>query len=132
MELAKTLGQDNVFISIYESNSDDNTKALLSQFDKTLTNHSIPHRIEMASTANHIGVKGAWRRIEFLADLRNKVYNALDVAPGIEYKPRVNRVLWLNDVLFKLEDVLTLLNTNGGHYDLACGFDYVPIGFYDT
>lgn len=132
IELAKTIGQDNIFISIYESNSNDKTKAMLSQFDETLTNQSIPHHIEMASTHNHIGVSGAFNRIEFLADLRNKVYKSLDVAPGINYKPRVNRVLWLNDVLFKSSDALTLLNTNGGHYDLACGLDYVPIGFYDT
>jgi alpha-1,3-mannosyltransferase len=131
-ELAKAVGEDNIFISIYESNSKDRTKAKLSQFEADLSQRKIPHRIEMATTNDHIGVEGNYNRIEFLANTRNKVYEALEVQPGASYKARVNKVLWLNDILFDSSSALDLLNTNGGHFDVACGLDYVPLGVYDT
>jgi alpha-1,3-mannosyltransferase len=131
-ELAKAVGEDNIFISIYESNSNDKTKEMLTRFEADLTRQKVPHHIEMASTHDHIGVEGNYNRIDFLAKLRNKVYDALDVQPGASYKSRVNRVLWLNDILFDSASALDLLNTNEGRYDVACGLDYVPLGVYDT
>lgn len=131
-ELAKAVGEDNIFISIYESNSNDKTKAMLARFEADLRKRRVPHHIEMATTNDHIGVEGNYNRIEFLAKTRNRVYDALEVQPGSSYKARVNRVLWLNDVLFDSSSVLDLLNTNEGRFDVACGLDYVPLGVYDT
>jgi alpha-1,3-mannosyltransferase len=131
-ELAESVGYDNLFISIYESNSEDQTKSMLSDFDVELTRRSIPHLIKMENVHNHIGVHGNFDRIAFLADVRNKVYEALDVGEGLKYKSRVDRVVWLNDVIFDSGDVLKLLDTNGGDFDVACGIDHIPLGMYDT
>ncbi|UZJ52160.1 hypothetical protein CBS101457_001480 [Exobasidium rhododendri] len=130
--LAELVGKDNIFISIYESNSDDATKSILSQFDNELTQQKIPHRIMMEDTHNHIGVQGNYDRIEFLAHVRNKVYDALDTVEGLQYKSKVTRVIWLNDIIFDPSDALKLLDTNAGNFDVACAIDHVPLGFYDT
>lgn len=41
------------------------------------------------------------------------------------------RVLFINDIIFSAEDLLLLLHTNGGAFDMACGMDYY-FNFYDT
>lgn len=131
-ELAETMGDDNIFISIYESNSKDSTKAMLTMFDAELSRRNIPHHIQMEDNHNHIGLEGRFDRIKFLAQVRNKVYDALEVEPGARYKSRVSRVLWLNDIIFDSTAALQLLNTNKGDYDVACSLDFVPLGVYDT
>lgn len=92
----------------------------------------IPHHIQLDDTHNHIGWEGAWSRVEFLANVRNKVYDVLDTPKGIPYKSRIKKVLWLNDIYFTPETVLRLLDTNNGKFDVACGLDYISIGIYDT
>jgi hypothetical protein len=43
-------------------------------------------------------------------------------------------VLWLNDVLFKSADMMRLLETQRGDYDVACAMDFggALLGLYDT
>ena len=52
-------------------------------------------------------------------------------APHLDLPGRVT-VLFLNDVLLYAEDVLELLATGGGGYDLACGMDFEGVKLYDT
>lgn len=40
-------------------------------------------------------------------------------------------VVFLNDVLFRAEDVVELVVTEGGEYDLACAMDFGGMKFYD-
>lgn len=43
------------------------------------------------------------------------------------------RVLWVNDVVFTVDDVCTLLTTNAGDYAAACSLDFSkPPLYYDT
>jgi hypothetical protein len=42
-------------------------------------------------------------------------------------------ILFLNDVVFNTEDILTLLDTHGGEYAAACSLDFSKSpAFYDT
>lgn len=41
-------------------------------------------------------------------------------------------VIFLNDVILYAEDVLELLLTEDGHYDMACGMDFEILKVYDT
>jgi len=72
------------------------------------------------------------RRIPYLAGLRNR---GLEPMFELQEKKRItfDKILYLNDVIFKPSDVLTLFATNGGVYDVACGIDfhYLPL-IYDT
>ncbi|KAL8685593.1 MAG: hypothetical protein Q9218_007667 [Villophora microphyllina] len=46
---------------------------------------------------------------------------------------KFDRVLFLNDVVFNLEDVVMLLATRGGNYAAACSLDFSkPPQYYDT
>lgn len=38
----------------------------------------------------------------------------------------------LNSIVYDVPSIMTLLDTMGGAYDLACAFDYISLGLYDT
>jgi hypothetical protein len=46
--------------------------------------------------------------------------------------PRPVRVLFLNDVLLYAEDMVELVLTEDGRYDMACAMDFEQLKFYDT
>ncbi|RYY34115.1 hypothetical protein EON62_03595 [archaeon] len=46
--------------------------------------------------------------------------------------PRPVRVVFLNDVILYAEDVLELIATHNGNYDMACAMDFERLKFYDT
>ncbi|KIH91257.1 polysaccharide export protein [Sporothrix brasiliensis 5110] len=83
----------------------------------------------------------ALRRIPYLANVRNQAMAPLlaEAAKGSGgggghgQGRRFDRVLWINDVAFDTQDVMTLLNTRGGHYAAACAMDFkeYPL-YYDT
>ena len=116
--LALALGQDNVFITVYESGSWDNSKGALRDLDAQLEQHGIRRNITLSDTthSDEIAVeeKGSgWvdtprgrrelRRIPYLSRLRN-----LTLEPLRELYlqgERFDRILFLNDVVFT---VLTL------------------------
>jgi hypothetical protein len=41
-------------------------------------------------------------------------------------------VVFLNDVILYAEDIIELISTEGGQYDLACGMDFDVLQLYDT
>jgi len=150
LDLTETLGRENVFISIYESNSKDRTKELLGQFDQELTFRNISHSILTDDVGDHVeaGLSEKAGRIKYLAHARNLAMASLyssshsDGASSdtttnsssnrSEFQRKYDKVIWLNDVFFKKKDVLELLATNGGFFDQTCGLDFQPLGFYDT
>lgn len=152
IELSEVLGSENVFISIYESNSVDSTKSLLKDFDQRLTEIGIRHKIISDNVGKHKGVAQSGR-IKFLANARNKAQNAfyeafpenavvdssssssdssMTSSSTFQQTNKFDKVLWLNDIVFETRDVLELLSTNGGGFDQACGMDFFPLGLYDT
>lgn len=141
------VGINNTYISIYESNSKDQTKRLLSQFNQTLFKHNIPHRLlseddpPFTSTGPSSRPARWWpygtapERIAYLSAARN-----LAMAPIQSSDPAVRvpdwedftKVIFLNDVYFSHEGVMRLINTRmtdgdgegKADYDLACAMDY--------
>lgn len=113
VDLANAIGRDNVFVSIQESGSWDDTKGALILLDQLLEENNIPRRIVLDHTTHldevtkpHAGQ--GWiktpigttelRRIPYLARLRNVAMEPLydQESAGIMY----DKVLFLNDVVF--------------------------------
>jgi hypothetical protein len=123
VNLSKHLGVENVFVSIHESGSHDNTKGALWDLDIELEQLGVHRSIELDKTLDEQvaeimtrpeTVEEGWiatprgkielRRIPYLAKLRNKVMEKLDTEAklGRTY----NIVLWLNDVVFTVGTLL--------------------------
>ncbi|KAF2421468.1 polysaccharide export protein [Tothia fuscella] len=144
--LVDVLGPRNVFVSILESGSWDNSKDALRDLDyrlekqgvlRNITVSDTTHKDEMEKNHNAQGwiqtARGQkeLRRIPYLARLRNESLRHL--VQLLEKGETFDKVLFLNDVVFTTQDVLKLLNTNNGEYAAACSLDYArPPHYYDT
>ncbi|WRT63898.1 uncharacterized protein IL334_000824 [Kwoniella shivajii] len=141
------LGTENTFVSIYESNSRDSTKELLSTFNNTLENLSISHRIITAENDDHWWpYSTAVERIEYLAKARNVALEPIqskDDNIRIANHQHFTKILFLNDIWFKWESIIELLDTryiddttgqqsDFGDYDQVCAMDFAISGLYDT
>nr|XP_019048948.1 hypothetical protein I302_02728 [Kwoniella bestiolae CBS 10118]OCF27878.1 hypothetical protein I302_02728 [Kwoniella bestiolae CBS 10118] len=138
------LGRDNVYVSIYESNSRDSTKHLLSVLNTTLENLSIEHRIITDEDNKHWWPYAtAVERIEYLANARNIAIEPLQSPdPHIRLNGyrEYTKILFFNDVWFDWRDIVKLLNTryksdskeDEGEYDQVCAMDFGSSGLYDT
>ncbi|OAA73349.1 polysaccharide export protein [Cordyceps fumosorosea ARSEF 2679] len=150
LELTELFGPDNVFVSVYESGSWDDTKEVLRDLGRQLESRGVPHRVDISDVTHADEIRAAgeggsgeegWietarakrelRRIPYLAKLRNKTLQDLfDL-----YKKGVtfDKILFLNDVVFTTDDVITLMDTNDGAYGAACSLDFSkPPLYYDT
>lgn len=116
LHLVKTLGPENVFITIFESGSFDNTKVALWELDQELGKLNVNRHIEWSEHTHleEISKKPAgpgWvktprgktelRRIPYLSKLRNHLLEDLESQhqKGITY----DKVLFLNDVVFNVK-----------------------------
>ncbi|KAF2139385.1 glycosyltransferase family 69 protein [Aplosporella prunicola CBS 121167] len=145
-ELAQALGPANVFVSIYESNSYDDTKGALRELDDNLRRIGARTNIVLDTATREQELRrddaaDGWvrtpegkrevRRISYLARLRNRTLQPL--ADLEKQGFRFDKVVFLNDVVFTAHDVLKLLATHSGHYAAACALDFkAPPTFYDT
>ncbi|PWY66513.1 hypothetical protein BO94DRAFT_528673 [Aspergillus sclerotioniger CBS 115572] len=140
LRLIYLLGEDNVFLSIYENDGEAKGHQALRDLERKLPcNRSIqidPH-LDLNTFPRVIAPGGAQRikRTNYLAELRNRALRPLDEHPEIKY----DRILYLNDVIFDPIDVLHLLfstnsDQNGvAQYRAACAVDFSnPFKFYDT
>ncbi|KAI3658326.1 hypothetical protein MP638_004159 [Amoeboaphelidium occidentale] len=119
----------NVFVTIYESGSNDLTKALLRMLEKSLTERGIQHII----TSDNFILYPDEHRIDHLAAARNR---AIDQAFEMFNDVQFDRILFMNDILFCADDILELLlQSYENDADLTCGLDYDQdadgLGFYD-
>lgn len=123
LALVKVLGAQNVYVSIYENGSYDNTKESLRWLDEQLGYLGIDRTIVMEENSHWeqlnnrpTEVKPGWiyskkkgqfelRRIPVLAGLRNRV---LEPLRALQEKGKGNfaRVLFLNDVVFTVRHSL--------------------------
>jgi len=154
LDLIATLGVENVYVSIYESGSLDNTKDVLQYLEQMLAERNVRRTVVLDPTthADEINAgpldeqgnpRSGWiqttsaysgkemRRIPYLARLRN-----LSLKPLLDEQSKgrtYDKILFLNDVFFTPSDVLTLLATNQGSYAAACALDFhYPPAYYDT
>jgi hypothetical protein len=119
-ELAWKLGPENVYISIYESGSYDNTKGALVDLDaeldrlnvpRNITTSPITHADEIAAPPEGEGwVMTPWgkkelRRIPYLSRVRNYSLEPLheQAKQGIHF----DKILFLNDVVFTVRRLHT-------------------------
>ncbi|KAB8265402.1 cryptococcal mannosyltransferase 1-domain-containing protein [Aspergillus pseudonomiae] len=146
VDLANAIGRDNVFVSVQESGSWDDTKGALLLLDQQLAEHGIPRRVLMDYTTHFDEISKpptgeGWietpigttelRRIPYLAKLRNVAMEPFYElqSEGIIY----DKILFLNDVVFTTHDIHKLLSTRGGNYAATCSLDFSkPPNFYDT
>ncbi|OQD88298.1 hypothetical protein PENANT_c004G06730 [Penicillium antarcticum] len=116
LDLSSQLGPENIFISIYESGSYDNTKGALRDLDWELERLRVPRNI----TLSHITHED-----EMAAPARGEGW-VRTTAGGARKLRRV-------PYLARPSDVFELLNTNDGEYGAACSLDFSkPPNFYDT
>jgi hypothetical protein len=95
---------EDVFVSIYESGSTDGTAVALEQFAFVLSHFQIPYKIVTGGRWTRQAIKP---RIEHLAKIRNAVLQPLYDQPRNTY----TQIIFLNDILFCVEDVLTLIQS---------------------
>lgn len=148
LDLVDYFGSNNTFVSVYESGSWDDSKGALRDLQEKLKAVDARHKVVLDDTTHEDeitqgpGARGdGWidtprgkkelRRIPYLSRLRNLSLKPLEelAEEGIYF----DKILFLNDVVFTLEDTLTLLNTNSGLYAAACSLDFSKApNYYDT
>lgn len=138
LTLIDTLGHENVFVSILENGSVDETKKLLEELKRNLKQQGVSSSIrfeddfrdgktfqkdglldrllgEQGTSDNWIETQAGWfpRRISYLAELRNMV-----LEPLRNTSRRYDKILFINDVIFSVlpptplstENSLTMLS----------------------
>ena len=135
-KLINYLGDKNVIISIVENgDSKDNTSKYLKEFRSYLSQKNILNKfyleknIEDPRKINKPFEKYSRLRIEYFAKLRNKCLDFLYELPEIDFNKTI--IIFLNDIVFKYEDIINLLSTNKEDYDVVCGLDMNDNNFYD-
>nr|XP_018266885.1 uncharacterized protein I303_00865 [Kwoniella dejecticola CBS 10117]OBR89043.1 hypothetical protein I303_00865 [Kwoniella dejecticola CBS 10117] len=140
------LGRENTYVSIYESNSKDSTKKLLNVLNNTLENLTIPHKIVTDEDNKHWWpFPTAVERIEYLANARNRAMEPIqseDDAIRTQNYGEFTKIIFLNDIWFKYEDLVSLIDTRFtdeqgneskfGDYDQVCAMDFCAAGLYDS
>ena len=120
------LGPENVIVSIYENgDSTDKTRKHLDFFESYLINHKVVNVINLEKLEEKEGVD----RIRFLARLRNRSLDLLYRIADLDFDN--TKIIFLNDIIYRFEDIIKLLATNNGNYDSVCAMDYYE-SFYDT
>ncbi|KAF2747665.1 glycosyltransferase family 69 protein [Sporormia fimetaria CBS 119925] len=153
LSLVQHLGPRQVFVSIYESGSYDDTKGALWELLADLQRIGVGNKVVLDDKTHQDEIKTpptgeaegwvqvprgsrgagemAMRRIPFLAGLRNKVLEPLQELDS--QGNHFDYILFLNDVVFSPADVLHLLATRNYDYAAACALDFnKPPAYYDT
>ena len=125
-KLIDFLGKENVIVSIYENgDSTDKTRKYLKFFENYLINHKVVNVIN----TEKIEEKNGMDRIRFLARLRNRSLDFLYRIADLDFSN--TKIIFINDIIYRYEDIIKLIATNNGDYDAVCGMDYYE-SFYDT
>ena len=123
IQAIRYLGEDNVFVSILESESKDESPALLRQLDDRLGAMNVPRRIltqeTMISKPENMSNQ---ERIHYLSALRNFALEPLLEMGGYD------KVIFSNDVYVEPESIVELLKTANGEYEMACAMDFSHFG----
>ena len=120
------LGKENVYISILENqDSKDNTRKFLEEFRQYLNNNKISNQIVLEK----INEKNNKERIVYLSELRDLSLNYLYEIENLDFSN--TKIIFMNDIIYRFQDVIKLIGTNNGDYDAVCAMDYYE-GFYDN
>ncbi|KAL4896257.1 cryptococcal mannosyltransferase 1-domain-containing protein [Aspergillus ambiguus] len=139
LQLIDLLGEENVFLSIYENDSGAaGESALRGLEDRIPCNSSIVFEEQFdLGRLPRVTIPGGSeriKRVQYLAEVRNRALRPLD-----QSDLRFDKLLFLNDVVFDPVDAVQLLfSTNAddhgvAQYRAACAVDFAnPFKFYDT
>ncbi|GES59679.1 alpha-1,3-mannosyltransferase CMT1 [Aspergillus terreus] len=142
-QLIDLLGQDNVFLSLYENNSGEKGQQALEALSQRIpSNKSIVADVVEHTTFDSFprvtlpNGERRIKRIDYLAALRNQALRPLDEQSHLKY----DKLLFLNDVYFNPVEALQLLFCTNAHprqttpsYRAACAVDFSnPFKFYDS
>ena len=135
-KLMNYLGESNIILSIVENgDSKDNTRKILKDFQKYLSEKKILNKfylekvIEDPRRIRKPFEKYSRLRIEYFSKLRNKCLEFLYELNNIDFNNTI--IIFLNDIVFKYEDIINLLSTNNEDFDAVCGLDMNNNTFYD-
>lgn len=158
LKLVEVLGRKNVYVSIVSSGSLDRTPETVRWLDMQLAKLGVEKTVVTDPTTHADAInaspvdkyghhKSGWietgdpnvipgtkelRRIPYLSEIRNRALEPL-INLHMKHGRVFDKVLYLNDVYFEPSDILTLLATNQGSYDVACGIDFrFPPALYDV
>ena len=118
LELVEYFGPDNVYVSVYESGSWDASKDALRELDRDLESVRVRRTITLSETTHKDEIQkpfaAGWidtprgrkelRRIPYLSNLRNLALKPLRELAAEDVK--FDKVLFLNDVVFKVQHTL--------------------------
>eukprot|EP00834_Sanchytrium_tribonematis_P005999 NODE_406_length_7988_cov_0.615794.p3 type:complete len:340 gc:universal NODE_406_length_7988_cov_0.615794:1397-378(-) len=141
LELMTVIRPSNLFLSIFESGSNDMTKGILLKFFELIK----PLNVQFEIFTSPLSRKRSMNRIEYLAYVRNlalePLFKEMEVAESnakfFDHPNNYNAVIFLNDVYFCVNDVLELLYQQAlNDASMVSGMDYdAPNGlphFYDV
>lgn len=143
MEVIHLIGEDNVFLSIYENDSGpEGAKALESLKEKLRCRHKIVNEAHVSLTdfpaIRMPDGSDRVKRLAYLSEMRNRALRPIDTFDEELGIVKYDKILFLNDIAFHPIDAAHLLfSTNVGpdgktHYLSTCGLDYAnPFLFYD-
>lgn len=120
-KVSAILGYHNVFVSVYENGSTDQTKALLRIFDAL--SRSVGLRVVIRTS---LRTRGAFHhRIEYLAEVRNAALVPLWEMRDSEGEI-FDSIIFMNDVLPCIDDLLELVwQSRRQNAGITCGSDYI-------
>ena len=142
LDLIHILGEQNVFLSIYENdNAPDGIAALDAFRDRLPCRNELVHETHVSMddfpTVTMPDGTQRTKRLAYLTELRNRAMRPLDQFN--ETVGAFDKILFLNDVFYNpIEAAQLLFSTNAdsaGHeqYLAACALDYWnPVKFYDS
>lgn len=119
--VAAILGYHNVYVSIYENGSTDQTKALLRIFDAIC--RSVGLRVTIRTSMR---TRGAFNhRIEYLAEVRNAAFVPLHELRDAENE-YFDSIIFMNDILPCVDDLLELIwQSRRNNAGITCAADYM-------
>lgn len=123
LNLVDYFGAENVYVSVYESGSWDDSKQALRALDNDLERKGVPRTVRLNETTHADEMKqpvtDGWiqtprgqkelRRIPYLSKLRNLALEPLNYSSN---GTRFDKVLFLNDVVFTVRTLVTAYSGN--------------------
>ena len=120
-KVASILGFQNVYVSIYENGSNDQTKALLRIFDALCRSAGLKVHIRtsMRTRGNFA------HRIEYLAEVRNAAFVPLHELRD-SHGEHFDTIVFMNDILPCVDDLLELIyQSRLNNAGITCAADYM-------
>jgi len=120
-KVSAILGFQNVYVSIYENGSNDQTKALLRIFDALCRSAGL--RVQIRTSMRTRGNFN--HRIEYLAEVRNAAFVPLQELRDA-HGELFDSIVFMNDVLPCVDDLLELIwQSRLNNAGITCAADYM-------